>query len=195
MLSDKKISLGEFVESVSVLPSILKNEDREIVSSYEDYILRKTIEADVIIEEAHKMSKTIARETREEAEKEFWKQVQAFYSELEAIKAAIIDDVEQQCCDVVEACLKKLLDTVPSKEVVGKMVNELLAGNFSEELATIYVHPDQLESAASISDVMSVPVKSDECLEIDSALLKIGKNQYRSSFKGKLSLLLRAMQL
>ena len=194
MLATKKITLGSFSENLEIDQSIIKNEDRDIVSSYEDHILKKTIEADKIINEAHEAAKSIAKDTREEAEKEFWKYTQRFFEDLHAIRASIIEGVERQCHEVVLASLSNLLDSVPSEDKIRPMIKSLLSNKINDEAATVYVHPEQLALAEPITAALSVAVKEDDKLEVDSVVLKTEKNEYKSSFKGKLKLLIRAVE-
>ena len=194
MLATKNITLGSFSENLEIDQSIIKKEDRDIVSSYEDHILKKTIEADTIINEAHEAAKAIAKQTREEAEKEFWKYTQTFLTELDAIKVSIIEGVERQCHEVVLACLSNLLESAPEEEKIRPMIKSLLSNRVNDEVATIYVHPDQLILAEPITAAFSVPIKEDERLELDSVVLKTEKNEYKSSFKGKFKLLTRAIE-
>ncbi|VUD40259.1 V-type proton ATPase subunit E [Thalassocella blandensis] len=194
MLASKRISLGSISENLAVDPIIIKSEDRDIVSSYEGYILKKTIEADAIIDQAHETAKVIARQTREEAEAEFWKYAQAFYNELQAMKASIIEEVEDQCREVVLACLSNVLDEVPDEDKVRPMIKSLLANKMDDDVATVYVHPDQLAAAEPVAAALCVPIQADDRLEPDAVMLKTDKNKYQSSFKGKLNLILRAIE-
>lgn len=193
MLASKKISLGSYSENLAIEPSIIKNKDRDILTSCEDYMLKKTIEADSIISDAHETAKNIAKQTQQEAEIEFWKYAQQYFTELEAVKASIIEEVEGQCCEVVLACMSNLLDAVPSEDKIRPMIKSLLVNKMDDEVATIYVRPDQLNQVQSITAALSVPVKEDDGLEPDVVVLKTDKNEYKSSFKGKLSLLIQAL--
>ena len=194
MLARKKVTLGSLSKNLDVSQSIIKSEDREILNSYEDFILKKTIEADDIIDNAHETAKSIAKHTREEAEKEFWKYTQDFFRELQTIRISIIEGVQNQCNEVVLACLSSLLDSTPDENKIRPMIKSLLSQKIDDEVATIYVHPDQLTLVEPIIAALSVPVREDERLELDSVVLKTKRNEYKSSLKGKIKLLIRAME-
>ncbi len=194
MLVTKKISLGIIGETIDLVPSVIKSEERNIATSIEKYVLKKKVEADTIISNANESAKAIARETREQAELEFWRQAQTFCDELQSMRTIIVEEVEQKCGEVVIACLTSVLGEVENEDKIRSLISELLADNFNEDVATVFVHPEQLEYVSTLIRTMSIPVKADDRLETDSVVLKTEKSQFKSSFRGKLSLLIRALE-
>ncbi len=194
MLASKTLTLAEIGSDITSMPTVIKSEDRQIISSYESYIFNKTLEADSIIEDAHKTAETIATQAREEAEQKFWKTATAFYNDLEALKAEIIDSVEQQCRNVVVACLKEVVHTIPPEEKLKPMIESLLNQNINDDAAKILVNPEQMEFVESIMANIAVPFEADPRVELDTVVLKSEKSDYKASFQGKLDTLIRSLE-
>lgn len=194
MLAKKSLSMGELGKSLDAMPTVIKGEDRGIIATYEDYIFNKTLEADAIIEEAQRTAEHIATEAREQAELQFWQQAQAFYNDLEALKAEIIESVEQQCRDVVVACMQELVTVVPSDEKIKPIIDALLAENINEAPAKLHLHPAQVELMEPYLAQLPVPFVADASIGEDAVLLKSEKSEYKASFQGRLQLLIRALE-
>lgn len=184
MLANKSVSIGSLGGALDSMPSIIKSEDLGLINSYETFLLKKMTEADAIIERAHENAKIIARQTKEEAEVEFWRQAQTTHQGFVDLKNAVMAEIEQQCSEVVIACLQQLVEEIPDRDRVRPLVASLLEKYVADEPAKFLVNPEQCELIAELNYEKSIPIVADESVDKDCVILKTEKSQFQSSFKG-----------
>jgi flagellar biosynthesis/type III secretory pathway protein FliH len=194
MLAKRTLSVGSLGEVLESMPTLIKSEDLGLINSYETFLLKKMSDADTIIDQAHENARHIARNAREQAEVEFWKQTQHIYCDMQQIKKALMVEIEEQCSNLVMECLKKLVDDIPPLEKIRPLIRAVLEQHNPEEPATLLVNPEQLTMINTMTPAPTIPLVADAGIDKDSVVLKTEKSQYESSFNGKLSALVKSLK-